>query len=362
VIKYIGSKRALLPWILDVVDAIQVAVPLKTAADPFSGSSRVAHALKSQGLRVVASDINAYAHILATALVEADANEYPESRIIPILEQLAALPPVEGYFTRTFCREARFFQPKNGQRVDAIRAAIDDYSEGDPILRSILLTSLILAADRVDSTTGVHMAYLKKWAPRAHKDLELRPPALLPGSGKAYQRDILEFAAELDVDLVYLDPPYNQHAYLSNYHIWETLVCDDDPEAYGIARKRTDCRTRKSPFNSKRKARAAMEHVIASLNTPVVVLSFSNEGVFSRSEIEDLLGTRGPVTTLCKEHRRYVGSRIGIYNPAGDKVGAISHTENTEYLYVMSADRGVHIALADRFNPQKADRTSAELR
>tara|TARA_B100000029_G_scaffold485948_3_gene539816 strand:+ start:33 stop:653 length:621 start_codon:yes stop_codon:yes gene_type:complete len=206
------------------------------------------------------------------------------------------------------------------------------------------------------------MAYLKKWAPRAHKDLELRPPELLPGPGKAYQRDVLEFASELDVDLVYLDPPYNQHAYLSNYHIWETLVCDDDPEAYGVARKRTDCRTRKSPFNSKRKARAAMEHVISSLRAPVVVLSFSNEGVFSMKEIEELLETRGSVTTLCKEHRRYVGSRIGIYNPSGNKVGAISHTENTEYLFVMSTNQRIHAALTERFQPQDGALVAAEVR
>jgi len=70
VIKYIGSKRALLPWILDAIDAIQVAAQIETAADPFSGSARVAHALKAHGLSVVASDINAYAHILATTLVE----------------------------------------------------------------------------------------------------------------------------------------------------------------------------------------------------------------------------------------------------------------------------------------------------
>ena len=47
----------------------------------------------------------------------------------------------------------------------------------------VLLTSLIEAADRVDSTTGVQMAYVKQWATRSHKDLELRLPELIAGSG-----------------------------------------------------------------------------------------------------------------------------------------------------------------------------------
>ena len=48
---------------------------------------------------------------------------------------------------------------------------------------------------------------------------------------------------ELDpVDLMYLDPPYNQHRYFTNYHVWETLVRWDEPEHYGIACKRVDAR------------------------------------------------------------------------------------------------------------------------
>ena len=54
------------------------------------------------------------------------------------------------------------------------------------------------------------------------------------------------------VDLMYLDPPYNQHRYFTNYHIWETLVRWDAPEHYGIACKRIDSRddATKSVFNA----------------------------------------------------------------------------------------------------------------
>ncbi len=63
-IKYIGSKRALLAHILRAVGA--VAAPGATVADLFSGTARVGHALKGAGYRVLANAHNAYAHALAT--------------------------------------------------------------------------------------------------------------------------------------------------------------------------------------------------------------------------------------------------------------------------------------------------------
>ena len=79
--------------------------------------------------------------------------------------------PGSGYVTETFCDQARYFQPHNGARIDAIRDAIErDHRRRarwpDPAHR------LLDAADRVDSTTGVQMAYLKRWAPRSYNDLD----------------------------------------------------------------------------------------------------------------------------------------------------------------------------------------------
>ena len=90
---------------------------------------------------------------------------------------------------RHVLRQSRFFQPHNGERIDAIRDAIARDHAGTP-LEPILLTSLLLAADRVDSTTGVQMAYVKEWAPRSYKPLRLRgpAPARRTGAGAARRR------------------------------------------------------------------------------------------------------------------------------------------------------------------------------
>src|SRR5690606_32674745 len=114
-----------------------------------------------------------YSEVLAECYIATDAADVDEAGLAAALAHLAALPGERGYVTATFCEESRYFQPKNGMRIDAIRNAIERDFAGSP-LRPILLTSLLLAADRVDSTTGLQMAYLKRWAPRAHDDLELR--------------------------------------------------------------------------------------------------------------------------------------------------------------------------------------------
>ncbi len=333
VIKYLGSKRLLLPAI---VAAVQGFGDVRSAVDLFSGTARVGRALKRAGLRVTSNDHLAFAATLARCYVEADASEHAEAAA-RLLEELARVPPQPGYFTKTFCQDARYLQSHNGARVDAIREAIRARAL-PPALEAIALTSLMEAADRVDSTTGVQMAYLKAWAARSFSALELRVPELLPGPGTALQLDAAE-AAEADVDVAYLDPPYNQHSYLGNYHVWETLVRWDAPETYGVANKRVDCRAYKNDFNSRRRIAEALARVIERVRARHLVVSFSNEGFLAREPLQAMLASRGHVRVVSVDFKRYVGAQIGIYNPKGEKVGKVSHLRNREMLFLVSPDR-----------------------
>ncbi len=333
-IKYLGSKRLLVPLILDTIGALP---DVHSVADLFSGTSRVGHALKGAGYRVLANDHNAYSATLARCYVQTDRADV-QADAERLIGEFNRLPGVAGYFTATFCIASRYFQPHNGERVDAIREAI--LQKGLPAeLEAVVLVSLMEAADRVDSTTGVQMAYLKQWAQRASKPLELRLPELLPqsrhGKSEAHELDAGVAAASLSADLVYLDPPYNQHKYLGNYHIWESLVRWDKPEVYGVACKRVDCRTRASAFNSRPGIAPALRDVVHKARARYLLVSFSNEGFVSRDEMEALLGERGAVTVIERDYKRYVGAQIGIYNPDGAKVGTVSHLRNKEYLYLV---------------------------
>jgi len=339
VVKYIGSKRVLLPRILGVIEG---AGGVRTVADLFSGTSRVGHALKQRGYRVIANDHAAYAHCLARCYVQSDRSRV-ERDARRLIDAYNTIPGDPGWFTQTYCERARFFHPKNGARIEAIRNAIA--RDGlDPELESVVLTSLMEAADRVDSTTGVQMAYLKSWASRASNDLTLRVPELVerPGAGacEAWCLGADEAARRASADLVYLDPPYNQHSYLGNYHIWETLVRWDRPEVYGVACKRIDCKTRKSAFNSKVRAIDAMRELLDAIDAPHILVSFNDEGYIGRGEMESMLGSVGEVVTLGHEHERYVGAKIGIHNHEGRRVGRVGRLRNTEYLYLATRAAG----------------------
>lgn len=329
-IKYLGSKKKLIKPILGVIKSTDA----KHILDLFSGTSRVSYALKEAGFRVSSNDLMQYAFTIAKAKVEVDST-YQE-KADKLIAELNAIKPVPGWFTNTYCVESRFFQPHNGEKVDAIREHIAKLSLS-PEEEVIALTALMEAADKVDSTVGLQMAYLKSWAKRSFNEMKLTSPLLLTksefGPCKAYNEDALKVSG-LPVDLVYLDPPYNQHSYLGNYHIWESLVKWDKPEVYGIAKKRVECRTNKSLFNLKREAKAALSNVVSGIKANKILVSFSNEGFLSFQDLSEICLSFGSVKTFAFDYKRHVCAQIGIHNHLGDKVGEVSHLNNVEYLFL----------------------------
>jgi adenine-specific DNA-methyltransferase len=341
VIKYIGSKRLLVPAIVAVARAIG---GVRTVLDLFSGTSRVGHALKASGFQVTANDHNTYAYRLAQCYVAANRDKV-QDQAAALIEELNRLPGRPGYFTETFCVRSRYLQPHNGERVDAMRERIQELSL-DPLLEAVLLVSLMEAADRVDSTCGLQMAYLKKWSARSYNPIELRMPQLLPGDGVALQRDALEAAGSGAFDLAYLDPPYNQHRYLGNYHVWESLVRWDKPDVYGTAMKRVDAKLYKSDFNSRLRIREALRQVVETVDARHLLVSFNNEGYLSYDDLCAILSPRGELACVEVDYKRYVGAQIGIFNPRGEKVGRVSHLRNREYLFLVGPDAQRHLEAA----------------
>ncbi|MEX1008386.1 MAG: DNA adenine methylase [Acidimicrobiia bacterium] len=332
-IKYLGSKRRLVP----VLDRICEEANAHTALDLFTGTTRVAQAFKRRGACVTAVDTARYSEVFAQCYIATDATTVDKDDLADALAHLQSIPGDAGYFTATFCEQARFFQPFNGARVDAIRDAIARDYANTPLC-PILLTSLIEATDRVDSTTGVQMAYVKEWAPRSYRPLELRVPELLAGPGHAVRADALAVAGTVgEFDLAYLDPPYNQHRYFTNYHVWETLVAWDAPDHYGVACKRVDAResSTKTAFSARRAMPDALQAVVRDVHARVLVLSYNDESWVTLDELREMCGVRGAVEVLSFDSKRYVGAQIGIHNPRGERVGTVSHVRNCEYVLIV---------------------------
>jgi adenine-specific DNA-methyltransferase len=357
VIKYLGSKRVLVP----VLGSIATAAEVSTAVDLFTGTTRVAQEFKRRGIEVTAADVASYSAVLSDCYIATDAETVDRHVLQAEIDRLNALPGEPGYVTRTFCEQSRYFQPRNGARIDAVRAAIErDHPRDQPNhpMRAVLLTALLIAADRVDSTTGLQMAYLKQWSPRSHRDLELHLPVLLPGPGHTVCGDAVATVDRLDrVDLMYLDPPYNQHRYFTNYHVWETLVRWDEPEHYGIACKRVDARDdrTRSVFNGKHTMPGALADVIARARAELVVVSYNDESWINPEQMTTALLDAGHacVQVLAFDSKRYVGAQIGIHGPTGEKVGAVKRLRNVEYLFLAGERDRVQSAVAAAGRPAR---------
>ena len=334
-IKYLGSKRALMP----VLESLINATGAKSAVDLFTGTTRVAAAMKRSGMHVSALDTASYSEVFSKTFIELDGASVEHAALATEIDALNSLPGDPGYFTEVFCQKARFFRPENGQRIDAIRSTIEANYK-DSWMYHPLLASLLIAADKVDSTTGVQMAYLKSWSRRSALDIELKMPELLPGAGQSLRGDANDLVNDLpSVELAYVDPPYNQHRYFGNYHIWETLVRWDGPEYYGIANKRIDTRLseNKSDFNSKLTMQKALETLISKLRTETLILSYNNESWLSRRELADMCNGFEVVKILDFDFKRYVGSQIGGYNQSGELVGKPGARRNVEHLVIAGA-------------------------
>jgi adenine-specific DNA-methyltransferase len=210
--------------------------------------------------------------------------------------------------------------------LDAIRAEIDRLGLTE-IERAVLLTSLILALDEVDSTLGHFASYLSDWSPRSYHSLELRVPRLFPiEQAHTVQRgDIFEVLPEVEADLAYFDPPYGSNnekmppsrvRYAAYYHLWTTICLHDRPAIFGKAGRRSDSSDTRagSVFEDYRRNDAgrfvvveAISRLLQGARARHVLLSYSSGGRATAEELHEVITSVGRVIEVAEiDYRRNV--------------------------------------------------------
>lgn len=341
-VKYIGSKKKLIPYILDAIKDI----PIGQMLDPFTGTTRVSQAFRKAGWSVCAGDLSwaseAYASLFLTT-TPADIQI-----LQTYVDELNALEGKDGWITESYCDvEAtdggivRVWKPKNGRRADAIRDTIEEWLTTERIdrLTSLrLIALLILAMDSVDSTVGVQQAYLKDWAARADNDLRLSvPDDIVEGPVASFVPGSCLEVTYPNSTLAYLDPPYSSHSYATYYHIWDSITRWDKPDICLKTNRRKD-RTKeyfdtsmKSSWNSKREVYTSFESLLERLPVQYVLLSYSNESLLSLSQLETILKKYKSYKVQEIDYKRNIMSQIGNAN-LYDKE---RKSENIEYLILV---------------------------
>ncbi|MCD4699230.1 MAG: DNA adenine methylase [Phycisphaerae bacterium] len=318
-IKYAGSKLKLLPHILRLAKKVDA----RTVLDGFSGSTRVSQALARSGYRVLCNDISVWSNVFGTCYL---LNDKKREAYHGLIDHLNSLPPIDGWFTENYggwpnggCAVQadglkKPWQIHNTKKLDAIRQEIENLALST-VEKAVALTSLILALDKVDSTLGHYVSYLKDWSPRSSNDLLLKTPNVFvtEADHQVFQRDIFDLVPDAPIDLAYFDPPYGSNnekmppsrvRYASYYHLWTSVCLYDNPELFGKAKRRKDTsdKVATSVFEEFRQnengqfvAVEAIERLIRSTKARWIILSYSSGGRATADKLNQVLTNSGTI-------------------------------------------------------------------
>ena len=316
-IKYIGSKKDILPRILLILALLKKQIDVNTVLDGFSGSTRVTQVLAKNGFDVVSNDTAAYSKVFAECylMTKKNINHYAKK-----IDALNMLEGKDGWFSTHYGGvdnngfstgndgKKKMWQLHNTRKLDAMLEVI--HAEKDQQDKNVLLTSLILGLDKVDSSLGHQVSYLKEWASRSYNTLMLHVPNYFVNSGKhrIYNKDIFKLIEEVTVDVAYYDPPYcsnnekmpaSRVRYNSYYHIWTSICLNDTPEVFGACNRRKDTsdKTAISVFEEFRKDSETNEYIttleikklIEKTNAKCVIFSYSSRGRTDKKSLKKIL-------------------------------------------------------------------------
>ena len=339
-IPYIGNKRKLLDIIHQAIDMTEVDGG--SFVDLFSGSTVVARFAKKLGFRVLANDWEPYSEQIAIGTI-VNNKEPPFLQLggcENVFRMLNDVKPIEGYITKHLCPEddqnlnheedRLFFMRKNGMKIDAMRELISSWTNDEKISSEefgYLMASLAYSVSYVSNTSGVFKGFHRGWGGsngtaqyRICSDIELRPAILFDNGEKniSTREDAGKLVFELTnilgeiPDIVYLDPPYNQHPYGSNYHVLNTVTLWDKPDfPKKITRGtksaiRLDWRTdRRIAYNSQRRAAQEFQELIDNITAKFILTSYSTEGNIPLEEMMRILGSKGSLRIVKREYVRY---------------------------------------------------------
>jgi len=311
--RFIGSKERLLEYldrvVLDLVDN-----ETGVFADLFAGTTVVSKHFKRKGFGIISNDTLFFSYVMQKTYIENNSkitfdNLLLEQMVIektkPSVSEgaLSYLNSLEG--KKGFCHEnyspggsfgRQYLTEQNAVRIDEIRDKIDEWFESERITESeryYLICALIEAIPFVSNISGTYGSYLKKWDKRAFKKIELNSPKLILSKSEcfSFQRDANDLIKDIECDVLYIDPPYNNRQYISNYHLLETISRNDKPILKGKTGTRDDSKELSSKYCKRQEAIMAFTDLLSKAVKRVghVVISYNSEGIIPIDNIEDMI-------------------------------------------------------------------------
>ena len=336
--RYIGNKENILENIYSILQSNNVSG--KTFFDFFAGTTNVGRFFKSKNYQVSSSDILYLSYCLQKAYIENNSEPKFEKllKILPesnnkslfstpletVSNYLNSLDGVEGFIfqnytpagTKELQQPRMYFIDENGKKIDAIRQQIENWKNDNLISESeyyVLLTSLIETIGFYSNIAGVYAAFHKHWDFRALRPLELRTIQFVDNGKEniVYNDDSMNLLDKINVDILYLDPPYNERQYAPNYHILETIAKYDEPKLRGVTGMR-DYSSQKSRFCNPTTALEDLNKIAKEAKYNFLVLSYNSEGIMPSEKILETLKQYGTVKLEQFEYARFKSNNNGL--------------------------------------------------
>lgn len=336
IVTYIGNKRSLLGHIGRVVEGVKrrLGKDRLQVFDVFSGSGIVSRYMKAHASSIVSNDIEDYAAVVGRCFlrnrstvdlqslteIADELNRRVEAEQLPtgFIEELYA-PRDEEYITR---EDRVFYTRDNARRLDGYRRMIDDVPED---MQGLLLGPLLSRASVHSNTAGVFKGFYKNRETKIGQfggtgsdalvrimgKVVLEPPVLsrFECDYEVLQEDANSAARRVgDLDLAYIDPPYNQHPYGSNYFMLNLLVRYERPEKISRV-SGIPAEWRRSGYNVRAKSLPLMRDLLHALDAKFLLVSFNDEGFIATDEMRALLEEVGSVAVLETPYNAFRGSR-----------------------------------------------------
>jgi len=349
---YIGSKLSLLEFLEESINKVVGKTDKKVFCDLFAGTGIVGSYFKRRGYKIIANDIQYYSYVLNRHYIgnHKELNfakltkEITDLKSIDVKNRknfvcnyLSDLKGVKGFIYKNYClggtknkEESRqYFSDENGMRCDSIRQKIESWKKEKLISDDeyyFLITSLVESIDKYANTASVYGAFLKKLKKTAQNSLILKPAELIINDQdhEVFNENINEVVEKVKGDILYLDPPYNQRQYATNYHMLETIAKYDNPKIHGKTGLR-EYQNQKSLYCSRTQVKKAFKDLILKARAKYIFLSYNNEGLMTLGDIQEIMSLRGKYGNFTKEYNRF----------KADKSENRSYTANktVEYLH-----------------------------
>lgn len=329
--RYIGNKESMVEEIDSFIESRVESEESLTLFDAFCGTGAVSDRLKNK-FNLVINDNLKWATVYTAGRLYASSCHFERLGFDPFAFLNQSDEKVQGFIYKNYApteSSRMYFTPENAARIDYFRKQIEEWHKNKLLSEAeymLLLASLVESVSRVSNTAGVYGAFLKKWDGRALKPIEFMKPAYNACDSlniKIYNDKTENIISDVKCDILYLDPPYTQNQYGTQYHLLETLILNDHPSVSKVTGSRPVMPMR-SDWSKEYKAHILLDRIIANTTARYIVMSYNNDGLMSKEYIEAVMKRYGkPETYCCKKisYKKYQNWK------------SQNHKEHFEYLF-----------------------------